>query len=308
MHEEAILNTAHPALGNVGDTITILDVTAVFNSTATANATTSYKCANSSCGVALTAVIVDNTKIGRKTSPSSYFRAKGSHTAGCSRKSSPSASTLVAPVVIKLPANPKKSNIPAVWIDSLQPQVSSNNNKNIAINNPNSPSSNYPTQQRSTVGAGTSKGQSQLLSKFVSAWKSMNVPTQQNTLLHAAWNTGGNYHTAFNILNYASSQDALNVGTKIHVGTVKSVFDNGSMYLISLDEKNVGGKGEDLIVSVLKSNLAGASGANLRNQLSNLSVNLPGSKFFIYVLGSFNESGNTLNLEVVHPHYLYLSH
>lgn len=305
MHEEAILNSAHSVLGPLGKVITIGDVKAVFNSTTAANANESYRCADGKCGVALTAVIIVPKKIDRKTSPASHFRAPSGHKSGCVRVASPTSQTPVQPANGSLPASPASFGFPVVWVDSL---AASGNAKthgaNPALNTPVGPGSPGSTRQRGTAGTGTSKSRSKVLSMFAAAWKGMNAATQKNTLLQAPWNTGGTYYSAFNNLSYAK-HDVLTLGTKIHVGTISSVTDTGTVYKILLAEKN-GLNGEALILEVMKADLIAAAGAQLNTALALLSATPPATAMFAYVLGAFSGSGKTLRLQVPHPHYLHM--
>jgi hypothetical protein len=305
MHEEAILGTAHPVLGPVGEIIDIGHVKAVFASTQAAKALT-YNCADENCGVVLTAVIVDATKAGRKMSPSSYFRAQIKHKPGCVRVSSAPGSTTAQPGNANAPASPSNSGVPMVWIDSSIAGSNRGSNKNVVPGSGLTSSSTRISRQRSNTGAGVSKSRSQRVRLFVEAWKTMNASVQMSTQFVAPWNPGGTYHSAFNILSYQNRPDILSIGTKIHVGTLQGVTDTGAEYVISLVERNMGGKGQTVELTITKADFTEQADARLLAELAALSLALPTNKIFVYALGEFLGSGGTLRLKLPHRNFLHL--
>jgi hypothetical protein len=116
-HQEATLTGGNPQLGAAGTAVTITKVEQFFSDSHAANNGIGYRC--SDCNVAVKAVITIPTRSGRKTSPSSYFRASRScpHHAGCKRGmrevESPSRTTGGT-----RPASPTKALHPTKWTAS----------------------------------------------------------------------------------------------------------------------------------------------------------------------------------------------
>jgi len=304
MHQQAILVTGNANLDGAGTPVNIHDIEKHYTTTATANAGITYKCADPKCGVPVIAVITKLTKAKRKSSPSSYFRAKKSkpHVKGCTRESSPSVMTTPlqgSPVNL---ASPNRTNTPAVWIDPVNHPggMGGSGGSGGATGTPSSGTHG----KRGTSGSGTSQGRSQMVESFAKKWLVMNAQTQRASSLIAPWNPQGTYYSAFHAFAYHRTSDVSTVGQKIYVGILKQVLKTTSGYIVSLSEVNSGGEALEVFIpsSVL---LLGTPGASLNSKIGWLVSATKTTQLF--VLGTFARlNSKTLSLSVAHPHYIYI--
>jgi len=305
MHQQAILVSGSVTFAVPGAPVSIEDVEKHFGTTTAANAGMAYQCADSNCGVPVMAVITKPTKVGRKSSPGSYFRSKSSnpHKSGCTRQPvSPSTLSGSSATTVS-PASPNRTTAPAVWVDPSSTVIGSP----ASVGAAGSSGSSSPGR-RFTKGAGgsrTSQGSSQRVEAFAKYWLKMNAQAQKSAPLSAPWNPQGTYYSAFHVLAYHAAVDVLTVGQKIYVGMLKQVAKTGSDYVIALQEVNSDGR--SLAVGVLSSALTvGAPGTALGSRLAAL-VKAP-TITPVFVFGAFSTLANgPLMLSVTHPHCIYIA-
>lgn len=301
MHEQATLLTNHPTLGSVGHLVEITDVAKAFTSTQAASSI-NFKCANPNCGAPVKAIIPQASKPGRKKSPSAHFRAinrNKPHVSGCSLQTS-IINTPNSTAVGTVPASPNQANVPTIWIDPLAQTTQAS--ASITHNNANTNSLNSNNKKNSTIGNNTSQSKSQLVKRFADEWLAMNAQKQKTTSLIAPWNIGGTYHSAFHVFYPNNTTvDASKIGQKIHVGMLASLVKGTNNWQILLREKNMGNADVSITISDLVLNQY-PQGNSLQTLLkSNLSSRA------IYVLGVFTVSSSSINLDLLHPSYIYIT-
>lgn len=304
MHQQAILVTENAKLGSAGTPVGVDDIEKHFATTAEANASIAYKCADPKCGVPVIAVITKLTKATRKTSPSSYFRANGRkpHVIGCTREPSPAVPTTASHGGPVNPASPNRTNAPVVWVDPLS-QTGGTSGVGGNVSATGTPSSGS-RGTRGTKGSETSQGRSQMVESFAKKWLVMNAQIQRSSPLTAPWNQQGTYYTAFHAFAYHRAVDVSSTGQKIYVGILKQVVKTTSGYIVSLSEVN--SSGEVLEVFVPSSALLfGTSGATLNSRLGGLVGTTKTTQ--VFALGTFSRiDSGTISLTVAHPHYIYI--
>jgi len=305
MHQQAILVTGNANLGSAGTAVGIDDIEKHYTTTATANAGIAYKCADPKCGVPVIAVITKLTKVTRKSSPSSYFRAKKSkpHAKGCTLEPSLPGLTTPPKGGVVNPASPNRTDAPVIWVDPLTHSGGTvgGGGRGSATGTPSSGS----RRTRGTSGSETSQGRSQMVESFAKKWLAMNAQTQRASSLTAPWNPQGTYYTAFQVFAYHRSADVSTTGQKIYVGILKQVQKTASGYIVLLSEVNSGGESLEVFVPSSVFSL-GTPGATLNSKLGGLVSSRKATQ--VFVLGTFAHLNNsTLSLSVVHPYYIYIS-
>lgn len=285
MHDLAVLKSAHALLGPLGKVISISEVEKHFASSQLAN-TASFLCADSACGVKVTAVIVKPKKMGRKKSPSSYFKARGGHGAGCSRTANP-ASTYHAPAPVQ-PASPVKAPYPTRWIDPTVAAPSSSGGIPAANANPGTGSSSR--SGRSHSGTGQSQSSSQSTERYARSWMGMNSSERTQTPLIAPWNPAGTYHSAFEQLQTGSC-NVLTPGTKrFFVGTIKSAKKFKTGYVISLHEQTSAKQNIEIWIKNAALSPGSLAGQQLATELKALeSQKYPIAGRMVVALGEFDD-------------------
>jgi hypothetical protein len=309
MHEQAILTTVNALLGPAGTLLPISKIQAHYPTTAQANMGIDYKCADPNCGVRVKAIIPVMSRPGRKQSPSPYFAARWEkHKVGCTREPHHLPTTPTLPVSAQ-PAHPNRLAAPAAWID---PRIKSKaiTTKTAAIGT-HTPTTNITSGGRSTVGNGTSLGQSQMVERFSTAWKAMTVPDRKGSILKATWNGGGTYFSGFHPLWFHTHTSVETLGELIFVGTFNSIVLGSSGYTITLTEKHP--DKNDLRIWVQNATFSvHPDGVELHNILAALKVSSPSQPITIYSFGSFSKQTSSTekhtyySLPVNHPHLIWL--
>lgn len=301
MHEQATLLTSYPTLGSTGQLVEVTDVAKAFTSTQAASRI-SFKCANPNCGVPVKAIIPQTSKPGRKKSPSPHFRAvykNQRHVTGCSLQSIASHNTASSATTATMPASPHQANIATIWIDPLArtSQASAN-----IITNTNANSLNSNNKKISSSGNNTSQKQSELVKKFANDWLALSAQAQKTTSLIAPWNIAGTYYSAFHVFYPNNTTvDASKIGQKIHVGMLASLVKGTNDWVILLREKNLGNADVTITISNLVLNQYPQGNSLQTLLMSSLSSGT------VYVLGEFTASSNTINLDLLHPSYIYIA-
>jgi hypothetical protein len=307
MHQQAILTTSHPVLGNIGDPVTIVAVEQLFATSPAANNGIGYKCADANCGIRVRAVITKLSKQ-RKNSPSSYFAAKGTkHVQGCTRQPKPNASTNTH-AVATAPASPNRSARPVIWVDPRQVPASGGASVGGGGNAANG--NGGSGRGRNSHGSGTTSGRSKMIESYAIEWLSMTTHQKQSENLQAPWNPGGTYFSAFHPIWFYPNTDVNTVGEKIFVGTFKSVIKSKTGYVITLNEKNA--TGEELWIWVQDVAFSyGAAGASLKTRLVASAVSpssFVGKRVFALENFTWNSGGKGpwSSIPVVHPHMMWI--
>lgn len=290
MHDEAILINGTGNIAPNGSTVTIDKVEKIYKSTAAAKAET-FICADMNCKVAVIAVITQPTKPGRKTSPSSYFRAASvKHAAGCTRMAVPSL-TNPTPSIGTKAAHPTKAAITTLWNSNRGPASGSAlpTSTSLKALGPTVPLS---SNKISSSGTGSSKRSTNNVKVVAMAWKSMSPSTRATTPFLANWNPGGTFTTGIWDLSHTTITQPVSSPNRIYRGTISKIHFGKSGYVLVLTEKH--SLGRELWVWVKTAvQHSGPSGTSLWNRLTTGSVPL-GSE--IYALGQFaHNTKNTKN-------------
>jgi hypothetical protein len=307
MHQQARLTTPFPVAGkNVGDLVGIEDVERCFTASSDANAALSFVCAESRCAVPVSAVITAVVKVGRKTSPSSYFRSGRTLKHLCGRLP-------VAPQHGNesdsghLSANPTRSTSPTLWIDPRT--VSQSEEDNGAGSSDDEANSSDGGSKRQSTGEGTSQGRSQRVEKFAKEWQAKTDFERKSTALSALWNPGGSYHSAFRLVEQLT--DMVGSREMIMVGKVKSVEIYATGYAVELAQRSAKGCALHLWIPD-QCLISHAAGHELRRQLVSAAKNrerIAGHE--IFALGTFGKKTVAgvaiMSLTVPHPHMMWIA-
>ncbi|ALV07716.1 hypothetical protein DES44_1202 [Roseateles depolymerans] len=278
MHDQATLVKGSGRVGAPGTEVTIEAVEAVYTSSSAANAAETFCCAG--CGVSVIAVITDQTKIGRKKSPTSYFRATPvSHKPSCRPPTAVSKPTTASRPGTK-PASPTKASLPTAWDDSPDTTTGPATKGGAGSTSGAGPGARSGT---SMSGAGTSRSKSKRVERFAAEWKTMPPATRAATELLAGWNAGGTYDSAFFDLSAFLLAGASPTRTAIYRGTIANVRKGTSGYILTLVEKHKDGRELRVWVQNFVST-SGPAGVRLWNRLTAGSV-LPGAE--VFALGEF---------------------
>jgi hypothetical protein len=284
MHDEAILTKGTGKIAATGSTVTIDAVEKVYTSSAQAKANESFQCADQNCGVSVIAVITQANKLGRKKSPSSYFRAASKpHKTGCTRKST-GATPSSAPQTGSKPASPTKGSMPTKWNASIPAAGTPTTG---GATTPIAPTTGMGTGTGiSRSGAGTSNSSSSRIEKFALSWTAMTPTARASTQLSAPWNPGGSYASAFFDLGATSITNPATSPIRIYRGTIAKIHPGATGYSLTLTQKDR--KGTDLLVWVQNGvATSGPSGVSLWGRLASGAVAV-GSE--VFALGQFGHN------------------
>jgi hypothetical protein len=284
MHDEAILTKGTGKVAATGGTVTIEAVEKVYTSSAQAKANESFQCADQNCSVSVIAVITQANKLGRKKSPSSYFRAASKpHKAGCTRKST-GATPPSRPQSGSKPASPTKGSAPTKW---NAPITSAGTSTTGGATTPITPTSGTGTGTGiSRSGAGTSNSSSSRIEKFALSWLAMTPTARASTQLSAPWNPGGSYASGFFDLAATTIANPATSPIRIYRGTIAIIHTGTTGYSLTLTQKD--STGTDLLVWVQNGvATSGPSGASLWGRLASGTVAI-GTE--VFALGQFGHN------------------
>lgn len=278
-HEQAELSRFDPKLGPRGTLVSMEDVEAAYKTSAQANLTARYVCAD--CKVRVHAVIPSRIKPGRKRSPSPYFSSSpNKHKRDCTRR--PKAAPPSVPTTRTMAGRSRRGDVPAKWNELITPIVPA----------PGSGSSK-PTGavtggaskgvRVTTPGSGSSIPSTGLVEKVARAWLGMSATEAAAEPFEADWNPQGTYQTAFIVAGPKEVTDRPVTPERIYVGEIATVAQGKSGYILTLATRH--GDGSELKVWLQNAlQTAPAGGAQLWKRLQDGNV-VPG--MLIFALGAF---------------------
>jgi hypothetical protein len=309
-HDSAVLTCDALSLGTAGTLVNIWRLEGLYATSALANASATYHCADPACGVKVSAVIVAKDKEGRKRSPSSYFVAKPRpHIDGCSRQ--PAEAQDLNPTEHEtLTAQPHRLNAPVVWND---PETK----RGLSLVPPTITVAGGATRSGgragvSVLGEGVSSTSTQKLENLALAWLNMRDDHQRlETKLTAPWNPLGSYFSAFRPLHLMARQQVDKLGKRIFVGTLAIVKPIPTGFWLELLEAH---EDERVLVLWVKQEAltVHADGEVLLKQLTSFAGHTLDKPIGAYALGQFylqeskTNSKTWYSLSVTHPHNIWL--
>ena len=282
MHDQAKLTDGTGAVAATGSYVTIDKVESVYSTSAAANAVEAFECANPACRTKVIAVITQPTKLGRRTSPSSYFRASPKpHVAGCDRQPTGAVPSTGNFSVTKS-ASPFKAAVPTIWV--APPVVATGTETIVGAGSPTELSSTSHGGRVSSQGTGTGRRRSMLIELFARAWQTMSPSDRANTLLQAPWNLGGSYATAFLDLTREVARGASPSPVRIYKGTVASIHRGTTGYSLTLAERH--DDGHEFVVWIQNATASsGPSGGTLWARLQDGAIAVGAE---VFALGQFH--------------------
>lgn|GEM_PF-3476277 len=303
-HEQAVILNVDNRLGkNPYDLVSIDEIENCYATTQAAKVN-SFVCANSSCGVSVTAVITQKKRLNRKRSPSSYFAAKpNSHIVGCDRQPKPkelhqSESGSIAP-------KEEKSKYRTKWIDPRSQSGSSGSQE--PIDAPASSEGDSGSGRGKVSGVTSNKpsqGQSSLVKRFAEDWLSMTVRERRSTPLDAPWNVGGSYFSALVPLVFYKKREIDGLGERIYSGILKDVVQGRTGITLVLQEPHLTGFPFWVWVTNQALNER-ASGTSLHTKLNKLIKTNSRQEYRVFALGEFMKQTrgerSWWSLQVNHP-------
>ncbi|MEX3984067.1 hypothetical protein AB4Y45_34455 [Paraburkholderia sp. EG287A] len=290
MHDEAILTKGTGKVAATGGTVTIDAVEKVYKSSAQVKANEAFQCADQHCGVSVIAVITQPSKLGRKKSPSSHFRAASQpHKKGCTRKSRGATPPSPSQTGSK-PASPTKGSAPTKW---NAPTLSAGTSTTGGATTPTTPTAGTGAGKgTSQSGAGTSISSSSRIEKFAQSWTAMTPTARASTQLSAFWNPGDSYASAFFDLAATSITNPAANPMRIYRGTIAKIHHGTTGYSLTLTQKD--SAGTELLVWVQDGvATSGPSGVSLWSRLAAKAIAIGAE---VFVLGQFDHNSRGMRV------------
>lgn len=236
LHEQAVLVSAAPKLGASGSVVSISDVERHYKSSALANSSAQFKCAD--CGVPVHAVIPAHNRKGRKRSPSPYFSSSPKrHHGSCNRVPIQTASG--GKTGSATPGRSVRGTPPSRWID---PGTRNTSGAGTGATSVSLAGGLNRAASNTHPGTGVSIASSSRVQEFARAWRHMSSITRRATMLKADWNPGSNYESAFADIRTDGPSESPITPARIYLATIASVRAIATGFSVTLNASHADGK------------------------------------------------------------------
>lgn len=240
-HQEALLSYGSARLRlTVFSLVKASDILAAYGTSAHANLNARFVCADQVCNATVKLRAPNPHRTDRKKTQCVHF--VGRHRAGCNHKSAIDDINRSALAPETESARPTGKSYPTRWTEP--PDEGEQGRIQRIVETPTTPDNEQELggKRHSRKGDGVSESSSQDTEKFARQWIAWTVRERRAERLHAHWNGGGTYETAFYSLHRARANDVRAISRRIFVGCIRDALVWPSGHVLTLAESDASGE------------------------------------------------------------------